>query len=237
MGRAQAKRRKNNKFALNESHFTLQSIEPITETQEKVFAKFHNGEHLFLHGYAGTGKSYIACYLAIQELMNPPPQYKNLTVVRSVVPTRYIGFLPGTEEQKVEVYEAPYRSIFNSLFQRGDAYELLRKKSIVNFMTTSYIRGITLEDSLIIIDECQNMTFHELDSIITRVGDNCRVIFCGDFRQSDFQYSDERTGLMQFISVVKHLEYFSFIEFNEDDIVRSELVKSYIIKKTEQGLI
>ena len=237
MSRAQTKKRKNNKFALNESHFTLQTILPITDTQEKVFTKFNDGEHLFLHGFAGTGKSYIACYLAIQELMNPPPQYKNLTVVRSVVPTRDIGFLPGTEEQKVEVYEAPYKSIFNSLFQRGDAYELLRKKSIVNFMTTSYIRGITLEDTLIIIDECQNMTFHELDSIITRIGNNCRVVFCGDFRQSDFEFSDEREGLMKFINIVKQIEQFSFIEFNKDDIVRSDLVKSYIIKKTEQGLI
>ena len=236
MGRAQTKRRKNNKFAMNEAHFTLQKILPITKSQEKVFTEFNEGKHLFLHGLAGTGKSYIACYLAMSELMNPPPQYKNITVVRSVVPTRDIGFLPGTEEQKTEVYEAPYKSIFNSLFQRGDAYELLRRKSIVNFMTTSYIRGITLEDTLIIIDECQNMNFHELDSVITRIGENCRIIFCGDFRQSDFKKSEEKHGLQQFTNIVRKLPEFCFIDFNVDDIVRSDLVKSYIIQKAEQGL-
>jgi len=237
MARQQAKRRKNNKFALNESHFTLQSVLPITFNQDKAFDFFHEGKHLFLHGLPGTGKSYIACYLAISELMNPPPQYKNVTIVRSVVPTRDIGFLPGTEEQKTEIYESPYKAIYNSLFNRGDAYEILKRKAVVNFMTTSYIRGITLEDTLIIIDECQNMNFHELDSVITRMGDNCRIIFCGDFRQSDFKKTDDKNGLMQFMNVIKNMNEFSFVEFDVEDIVRSDLVKSYIIQKANEGLI
>ena len=172
----------------------------------------------------------------MSEVLDPRNQYKNLTIVRSVVPTRDIGFLPGTEEQKTEVYEAPYKSIFTNIFQRGDAYEILRKKNAVNFLTTSYIRGITLEDTIIIVDECQNLNFHELDSIITRIGDNCKIIFCGDFRQSDFNKSSEKNGINDFIEIIKDMPEFSFIEFHQSDIVRSELVKNYIILKDKKGL-
>jgi phosphate starvation-inducible PhoH-like protein len=155
-----------------------------------------------------------------------------LVIIRSAVPTRDMGFLPGTEKEKGSVYEEPYKDIAIDLFSRGDAYEILKQKGLVHFMTTSFIRGITLRDAVIIIDECQNMTFHELDSIITRMGENCRVIFCGDFRQADLK----QNGLEDFIRVLERMSLFDLIEFQVEDIVRSEFVKSYIIAKNELQL-
>ncbi|MAD72343.1 MAG: hypothetical protein CL973_00930 [Euryarchaeota archaeon] len=216
-----------NRRTLAGASLTLQEIEPLTQNQ---LLAFDSDKHLLLHGVAGTGKTFISCYLAFDDMIKG--YYNNLVILRSAVPTRDIGFLPGNEKEKSAIYEAPYKDIAVELFSRGDAYEILKQKSIVHFMTTSFIRGITLRDAVIIIDECQNMTFHELDSIITRVGENCRVIFCGDFRQSDLG----KNGLEEFVSVLKRMESFDLIDFEIKDIVRSDFVKSYITAKTELGL-
>lgn len=216
-----------NRRTLAGASLTLQEIEPLTQNQ---LLAFESDKHLLLHGVAGTGKTFISCYLAFDDMIKGC--YNNLVILRSAVPTRDIGFLPGNEKEKSAIYEAPYKDIAVELFGRGDAYEILKQKSIVHFMTTSFIRGITLRGAVIIIDECQNMTLHELDSIITRVGENCRVIFCGDFRQSDLG----KNGLEQFVSILKKMEQFDLIDFEIKDIVRSEFVKSYITAKTELGL-
>jgi phosphate starvation-inducible protein PhoH len=205
----------------------LQEIEPLTQNQ---LIAFDSEKHMLLHGVAGTGKTFISCYLAFDDMVKG--QYEKLILIRSAVPTRDIGFLPGNEKEKSAIYEAPYKDIAVELFQRGDAYEILKTKGIVHFMTTSFIRGVTLRDAVIIVDECQNMTFHELDSIITRVGQNCRVIFCGDFRQSDLN----KNGLKDFVRILKAMESFDLIDFEIKDIVRSDFVKSYITAKTDLGL-
>ena len=205
----------------------LQEIEPLTQNQ---LIAFDSEKHMLLHGVAGTGKTFISCYLAFDDMVKG--QYEKLILIRSAVPTRDIGFLPGNEQEKSAIYEAPYKDIAVELFQRGDAYEILKTKGIVHFMTTSFIRGVTLRDAVIIVDECQNMTFHELDSIITRVGQNCRVIFCGDFRQSDLS----KNGLKDFVRILKAMESFDLIDFEIKDIVRSDFVKSYITAKTDLGL-
>ena len=203
---------------------TLQEIEPLTKNQVLAFDSENN---LVLHGIAGTGKTFISCYLAFDDMIKG--LYKQLIIIRSAVPTRDIGFLPGTEKEKASVYEDPYKNIAVELFQRGDAYDILKQKSLVHFMTTSYIRGITLKNAVIIIDECQNMSFHELDSIITRVGEDCRVIFCGDFRQADLQ----KNGLQDFIRILKAMNSFDLVEFEIKDIVRSGFVRDYITAKTD----
>ncbi len=205
----------------------LQEIEPLTQNQ---LIAFDSERHMLLHGVAGTGKTFISCYLAFDDMVKG--QYEKLILIRSAVPTRDIGFLPGNEKEKSAIYEAPYKDIAVELFQRGDAYEILKTKGIVHFMTTSFIRGVTLRDAVIIVDECQNMTFHELDSIITRVGQNCRVIFCGDFRQSDLN----KNGFKDFVRILKAMESFDLIDFEIKDIVRSDFVKSYITAKTDLGL-
>ena len=209
------------------SGLSLAEIEPLTKNQ---LIAFESDKNLLLHGIAGTGKTFISCYLAFDDMVKGV--YNNLVIIRSAVPTRDIGFLPGSEKEKASVYEEPYKEIALELFQRGDAYEILKTKGLVHFMTTSFVRGITLKETVIIIDECQNMSFHELDSIITRVGTNCRVIFCGDFRQSDLKTN----GLESFMEILKNMGSFEFIDFEIKDIVRSEFVKDYIIAKTELGL-
>ena len=218
-----AKRRKT----LAGVNFELREIEPLTRNQLKAFESTKN---LVLHGLAGTGKTFISSYLAYDDMTKG--DYQKLVIIRSAVPTRDIGFLPGTEKEKASVYEEPYKDISNDLFSRGDAYEILKQKNIVEFMTTSFIRGITLRDAVILIDECQNMSFHELDSIITRIGENCRVIFCGDFRQADLRSN----GLKDFFRVLERMHAFTFIEFEVEDIVRSDFVKQYIISKSSLNL-
>ena len=208
---------------INGSGLEVQEIEPLTRNQVRAF---ESDKHLILHGVAGTGKTFVACYLAFDDMAKK--EYEKLVIIRSAVPTRDIGFLPGNEKEKASVYEEPYKDIAIDIFGRGDAYQILKTKGLVEFMTTSYIRGITLRNATIVIDECQNMSFHELDSIITRVGQGCRVILCGDFRQSDLKNS----GMNEFLNVLKRMKCFDFIEFGIDDIVRSEFVKQYIIAKT-----
>lgn len=222
-------RRNQKRDVLSALNFYLKEIEPLTTAQVKVFDSY---KHLMLHGCAGTGKTFISLYLALDDLQKE--EFSRIVLVRSAVPTREMGFLPGTEDEKSKVYEAPYVNIMQELFSRGDnPYGQLKQKGVINFLTTSYIRGTTFNDSVIIVDECQNMTFHELDSIITRVGKNCRIIFCGDFFQSDLKNS----GLKDFMKIIKDMNEFDFIEFDISDIVRSDFVKSYLTEKYTKGIV
>jgi len=213
----------------------LRRVEPKTRNQSRIWNEYARGQNILAHGVAGTGKTFISVYLAIKDILQQ--KYHDLTIVRSVVPTRDMGFLPGSAAKKSEIYEGPYKGICSDIFQRGDAYDILKGKGMVNFTSTSFIRGITIEDSVVLVDECQNMTFHELDTIITRLGRNCKVLFCGDFRQSDLKFDDEKNGLKSFMSIIKRMKQFTGVEFDEEDIVRSGLVKDYIISKLNYGII
>lgn len=213
------------------SQLVLNEIEPLTQNQ---LLAFESDKNLVLHGVAGTGKTFVACYLAYDDMSKG--DYRQFVIIRSAVPTRDMGFLPGSDKEKSAVYEEPYKDVAVELFQRGDAYQILKQKGLVHFMTTSFIRGITLNNSIIFIDECQNMTFHELDSIITRVGRDCRIIFSGDFRQDDFHNKrGEESGLSRFLEVLQATGKFDMIDFEIKDIVRSDLVKDYIIAKHQLG--
>lgn len=208
-------------------NFTIPEIEPLTRNQ---LVAFESTKHMVLCGAAGTGKTFISLYLAFDDIAKQ--DYEKVILVRSAVPTRDMGFLPGTDKEKAKVYEEPYYAIANEIFQRGDAYEILKKHNVVNFMTTSYLRGLTVRDSVVIVDECQNMTFHELDSIITRVGENSRIIFCGDFAQADLP----KNGMKEFLQVLNEMSEFDIVEFGISDIVRSSFVKKYLIAKHSLGL-
>ena len=220
------------------SKFRLIDLETkfnLTSTQQQVIDAYDNGNHLVLHGLAGTGKTFLSTYLALGEIQDGV--YEKLHIIRSAVPTRDIGFLPGNSRQKIQVYEDPYRQICSELYGRGDAYEILTQKNYVEFVSTSFIRGTTFRNSIILVDEINNMNFHELDSVITRVGPNCRIILCGDYRQTDLRSSDERAGLKQFLKILNNIESFTHFEFGIEDIVRSGIVKEYIIGKTEAGYV
>lgn len=216
-----------------QSQFHLRKIKPMTGNQEHVFDAFDDGDHLMLHGVAGTGKTFLAMYLALDAVF--AREYQRVVVVRSVVPTRDMGFLPGNQKEKQRVYEQPYSAIATELFGRGDAYEILKGKGMVDFISTSFIRGVTLDNCVVIVDECQNMTFHELDSVITRMGENCRVLFCGDYRQTDLLRDNEKAGLLDFMNIINRMNHFETVEFVESDIVRSALVKEYILAKLKSG--
>ena len=218
-------------------NFKLKHVEPLTENQKLTFEQYDNGKNLLLHGIAGTGKSFLSIYLSLQTILSDSSRYKKLIIVRSVVPTRDMGFLPGNNKEKAKVYEAPYQAIFSELFERGDAYEYLKNKNLVDFISTSFIRGITINDAIIVVDEIANMTLHELDSVITRVGKNCKIVFCGDFRQSDFTKEHERNGLTDFMRIIERMKSFSFVDFTEQDIVRSSMVKEYIIMKDRLKIV
>lgn len=209
----------------------LKSINPLTDNQRKFFELYHTTPILLLHGVAGTGKTYIALYKAIEEVLDRSNNFKQVVIVRSAVPSREIGHLPGDEKEKTEVYQQPYVEICSDLFGRKDAYQRLQEQQCVNFMITSFVRGITLDDSVIIVDECQNMTDMELNSIITRVGDRSKIIFCGDFRQTDLYKKTDMSGLKKFMVIADMMPSAKTIEFDVEDIVRSELVKQYIIAR------
>jgi phosphate starvation-inducible protein PhoH len=216
----------------------LKKVEPLTLNQKATFKAFDEGSHLFLHGIAGTGKTFISMYLALRELLGEFAQQNKIYIVRSVVPTRDMGFLPGSPKEKSRVYEQPYMAMCAELFNRGDAYEVLKNKNAIEFMTTSFIRGITINDAIIIVDECQNMSDGELHSIMTRVGQNCRIVFCGDIAQDDLS-SDRRreySGVREFMRIIKNMKHFDFVEFGIGDIVRSNIVKEYIIARHQLGI-
>ena len=211
----------------------MRAIKPMTTNQERVFDYYDDTRHLMLHGVAGTGKTFLAMYLALDSVFNK--EYQRVIIVRSVVPTRDMGFLPGNQKEKQRVYEQPYQAIVTELFQRGDAYDIMKGKNLVDFISTSFIRGVTLDNCVVIVDECQNMTFHELDSVITRMGENCRVVFCGDYRQTDLLRDNEKAGLKDFMHIIDSMHHFETVEFVEEDIVRSALVKEYIMAKLRHG--
>lgn len=213
--------------------FSMRPIEPITDTQAEMFDDYNTGYNIAAVGTAGTGKTMCALYLGLNDIMNKD-EYDQVIIVRSAVQTREQGFMPGSQAQKEAVYSVPYADIVNDLFGRGDAWEILKQKNQVKFMTSSFVRGLTFDNSIIIVDECQSMTYHELDSIITRVGETSKIIFCGDTAQDDLQGSRNRndiSGLAEFVKVLGRIPSFSVIKYGVEDIVRSGLVKEYIIAK------
>ena len=222
---------------------TLVDIEPLTENQKRFFEAYDQGKHLFAYGCAGTGKTFIAFYKALKDVLDERTPYEKIYIVRSLVATREIGFLPGDHEDKSSLYQIPYKNMVKYMFEMPTEsdfemlYGNLKTQGTISFWSTSFIRGTTLDNSILIVDECQNLNFHELDSIITRVGENSKIIFCGDGVQSDLVKTTERNGITDFSRILAKMESFSLVEFNIEDIVRSGLVKEYILAKNAIGLV
>ena len=224
------------------SNTYLLDIEPITDNQKKLFDSYSEGKHLVAYGTAGTGKTFISLYNAISDILDESTPYEKIYLVRSLVSTREIGFLPGDHEDKADIYQIPYKNMVKYMFQMpSDAdfemlYGNLKAQDSIKFWSTSFIRGTTLDNAIIIVDEFQNLNFHELDSIITRVGENSKIIFWGDASQTDLVKTNDRNGIHDFLNILRKMPSFDIIEFGIDDIVRSGLVKEYIIAKLEVGL-
>jgi len=219
----------------------LVDIEPITENQKILFKSYSEGKHIIAYGAAGTGKTFVTLYNAIKDVLDETTPYERIYIVRSLVATREIGFLPGDHEDKSDIYQVPYKHMVKYMFQMpSDAdfemlYGNLKSQDTIKFWSTSFLRGTTLDNAIVIVDEFQNLNFHELDSIITRVGENSRICFCGDARQSDLVKTNDRNGIVDFMNILRKMPSFDIIEFDIDDIVRSGLVKEYIVAKLESG--
>tara|TARA_B100001248_G_scaffold254785_1_gene233591 strand:- start:56 stop:805 length:750 start_codon:yes stop_codon:yes gene_type:complete len=216
----------------------LLDVKPLTENQEKLFEDYKKGKNIFAYGAAGTGKTFIVLYNALKEVLNERTPYEKIYIVRSLVSTREIGFLPGDHEDKSALYQIPYKNMVKYMFEMpSDAdfemlYGNLKAQATISFWSTSFIRGTTFDNAILIIDECQNLNFHELDSIITRVGENTKIMLCGDASQSDLTKTYERNGILDFIKIIRSMEdEFGITEFGVNDIVRSGLVKKYIATK------
>ena len=235
-----SKKMMKRKKPINQKYFL--DVNPITENQQLFFDKWGEEKNLFAYGAAGTGKTFIALYLALKDVMNEETPYDKVYIVRSLVSTREIGFLPGTHEDKSELYQIPYKNMVRNMFHMPDQtsfdmlYDNLKTQETISFWSTSFLRGTTLDDAIIIVDECQNLNFHELDSIMTRVGQDSKIVFCGDVNQSDLVKTNERNGILDFQRILQNMDEFSEVEFGVSDIVRSGLVKSYLISKMSLGL-
>ena len=220
----------------------LTKVEPVTDNQKLVFNSYKKGDNQFLYGCAGTGKTFVSLYLAMQEVLRQDTPYDRVVMVRSLIPTREIGFLPGDEEDKAALYQVPYSNMVQYMFKQPNEqafsmlYDKLKTQGSFYFLSTSFLRGLTFDNSIIIVDECQNLNFHELDTIITRVGQDSKIIFCGDFMQTDLSKVSERNGLFDFLRILEEMKEFNCVEFNIGDIVRSGFVRNYLIQKTKLGI-
>ena len=218
-------------------------IKPLTKNQEKFFESYKKGKNIFSYGAAGTGKTFIALYLALKDVLNQMTPYEKVYIVRSLVSTREIGFLPGDHEDKSFLYQIPYKNMVKYMFEMSDdtefemLYGALKGQETIGFWSTSFIRGTTMDNCIILVDEMQNLNFHELDSIITRVGENTKIIFCGDAAQTALVKTNERNGILDFKKIILSMvDDFESIEFDINDIVRSGLVRNYLLTKIALGM-
>ena len=224
------------------SHDQLVEMKGVTKNQTEVFKQYKSGKNLFLYGPAGTGKTFVILYNAIKEVLDPKINYNCIYIVRSLMPTRELRFYPSDEQDKSSLYQVPYDNMLRFMFklpaedQFGILYEELKRQDSVAFLSTSFLRGITLDNAIILVDECQNLNFHELDTIMTRVGQESKIMFSGDFDQTDLREDKEKAGLGQFLKIINEMKEFYSCEFDIGDIVRSGLVRSYIIQKYNTGL-
>ena len=220
----------------------LVDIDPLTDNHKKLFDSYAEQKHLVAYGCAGTGKTFITLYNALREVLDEKTPYEKIYLVRSLVATREIGFLPGSYDDKSDIYQIPYKNMVKYMFQMpSDAefemlYGNLKAQETIKFWSTSFLRGTTLDNSIIIVDEFQNANFHELCSIITRVGENSKIMFCGDATQSDLIKTNEKNGVIDFMKILRTMPSIDIIEFGIDDVIRSGLVKEFLIAQHALGL-
>lgn len=212
------------------SFHDIKSVRPLTETQREMFEAFFEGDNIVAYGTAGTGKTFIAMYLALNEVLSSESDCQEIIIVRSAVQTRDIGFMPGTLDEKMAVYESPYRDILHELVGRASTYDDMKKAGLVRFLSTSFLRGVTWNNAVVVIDEGQNLTFHEINSVMTRIGENSVVLFLGDLPQEDLSKKrNDVTGMDRLLKICAKMDNMSLIQFAREDIVRSAFVREWII--------
>ena len=217
----------------------MRNVEALTPNQEALFNSYDKGQNLVAYGCAGTGKTFITLYKALRDVLDEKTPYEKIYIVRSLVATRENGFLPGDHEDKSTLYQIPYKNMVKYMFEMPTEadfemlYGNLKTQGTISFWSTSFIRGTTFDKAIIIVDEFQNLNFHELDSIITRVGQDSKIMFCGDATQTDLIKTNERNGVIDFMKILRIMPSVDIIEFGLEDIVRSGFVKEYLLAKME----
>jgi predicted ribonuclease YlaK len=220
----------------------MRVVEPLTDNQKKLFEYYDQGKNIFAHGVPGSGKTFILLYKALEQVLDESTPYEKIYIVRSLVQTREIGFLPGNEEDKKSLFEIPYKNMVKYMFNMPDdpsfemLYSNLKSQGTISFWCTSFIRGVTLNNSIIIVDEAQNCSAHECFSVISRCGLDTKIMFAGDIEQSDLVKASEKTGIIDFLRIIDVMPSFEKIEFEVEDIVRSPLVKEFVLAKKSLGL-
>ena len=220
----------------------MREVEPLTPNQESLFKSYDSNQNLVAYGCAGTGKTFITLYKALRDVLDEKTAYEKIYIVRSLVATREIGFLPGDHEDKSTLYQIPYKNMVKYMFEMPSEadfemlYGNLKTQGTISFWSTSFIRGTTFDKSIILVDEFQNLNFHELDSIITRVGQDSKIMFCGDATQTDLVKTNDRNGVIDFMNILRAMPSIDILEFTIEDIVRSGFVKEYLIAKLETTL-
>ena len=238
-GQGMTAKQKKRRKPIDEAY--MLPIEPLTHNQQVMFDEWDKGQMIYAYGVAGTGKTFVALYKALKDVLNEYTPYEKIYIVRSLVATREIGFLPGDHEDKSSLYQIPYKNMVKYMFEMPDdnsfemLYDNLRAQETISFWSTSFLRGVTLDNCIVIVDEFSNLNFHELDSIITRVGEDSKIMFCGDITQSDLTKESEKAGISEFMKIIQSMEEFTAIEFGINDIVRSGLVKNYLLAKYKLG--
>lgn len=212
------------------SKHDLCAFRPLTEKQKDSIYAFSSGKHLALLGSAGTGKTFLGIYLASSLMVDPDSQTDKIIVLRTAVQARDQGFVKGDPAEKMDPYSVPYKQAFTKIFGRANSfYDLIKAKKLV-FDSTSFLRSVTFDNAVVIFDEAQNAEFREINTVITRLGQNSRLILIGDSLQDDLSKNEE-SGLPKFSKIVtQHLPTdFHITTFTSEDIVRSDLVKRWVI--------
>lgn len=216
----------------------LKNIKPISSAQRMLFESYlAHDNHVVANGFPGTGKTYLSFWLGLNSVLSPDEPQDRIIVVRSAVPARDIGFLPGDAKEKMAPFEVAYKDIVHDLIGKSTSYEDMCEAGKIEFMPTSFLRGLTWDNAVVILDEIQNLTWQEIHTVMTRIGKNTRVLVCGDVSQNDLQNKrNEETGIGNFLTVAERMNTFDIVNFTKHDVVRSGFVKDWILAKEDLAL-
>ncbi len=205
--------------------FGRRTVQPKSPNQRRYLEAIENHDMVFGVGPAGTGKTYLAVAMAISALLNK--QVNRIILARPAVEAgERLGFLPGTLQEKIDPYLRP---LYDALFDMLDPERVERylEKNIIEIAPIAFMRGRTLNDSFVILDEAQNTTSEQMKMFVTRLGFNSKAVITGDVTQIDLP-SPRRSGLIEAVDILQGVNGLAFVHFDESDVVRHHLVQRII---------
>lgn len=209
------------------------TFRPRNAKQAKLVQSIEDKEVTIAIGSSGTGKTYCALASALNLLGD---KYKKIILVKSVtsIPGEEIGFIPGTFEEKMDPYIMSFTWNIDKIIGK-DASKELMKKDLIEVLPLAYIRGLSIDNAIVIADEAQNFTSHTFKTIMTRIGSNSKYIFLGDIEQIDRKKKGE-SGLATMLDVFKDESFVGTVEFDDEDCVRNPIIPLMLEKLRERGI-